>query len=477
MSNTTAHQVLVNAAEGFLPVLLEQKGFREQMIRYIIQAGRQEKRRRALTANVVMLFVLLMSLKRSVSIANLLMEFFSVLREKAPDLPFDPVSDEAMILAKGRLGVEPLKLLFEERARSVVPDESFHGLRPSVVDGVHFRLPDTEENEAEFGRPSASRGRTAFPQMTGLPLLDATTRRIRDVVFGSCTMSERDACSELLKHLGPKDLLLNDRGFAAVWLMEECLQRPTHFLTRLPLGWKPIVLRVLGIGDSICLVSKRVPLSPEEQERQGKKTRVVTLEVRIIEYTIGNNQRVRLATDLLDPVEFPAMEFAEYYHNRWEVELAFKEIKVHLATVTHGTQHTTFRSKTPAGILQEAYALFTVYNLIRELMGEAARVHKLNPLHISFVGTVEVVRRALPKFEMTSPDARQTFIERLLDEIASCVNTRPRRARQCPRVIKVKMSKWQVRRPHHRARPHHPKQNIRLTRRYTKKSPKRTSAA
>lgn len=468
MSNTTGHQLLVNASDGFLPTLFEATGFRKDIAESLDQTGRWQKRRRALTADVVLLFVLLMSLKRSLSIAILLQEFFSCLREKAPDLPFEPVTDEAMILARERLGVEPLKVLFEERARSVAPDQSFHGLRPWVTDGVKFLLPDTEENEARFGRPGTSRGRAGFPQMAGLPLLDATTRQIRDVVFGPCTMSERDACEELLKHLGPQDILLNDRGFAAAWLMEACFQKGTHFLTRIPLGWKPTILRTLGNGDYICLISARVPLPPEEQERQGKKTRVVTVKVRMIEYKIGTNQRVRLATDLLDPVEFPAMDFAQYYHNRWEVELAFKEIKVHLATVTHGTQHTTFRSKTPAGVLQEAYALLTVYNLIRELMGEAARVHKINPLHISFVQTVEVIRRALPRFKVTSESHREAFIERLINEIASCANARPRRPRKCPRVIKVKMSNWKVRRPHHRTRPHHPDKDIRLTRRYAK---------
>lgn len=468
MSSTTAHQLLVNASVDFLPVLLEQKGLREQIVESIIQTGRKEKRRRALTANVVLFFVLLMSLKRPLSIAVLLQEFFSCLREKAPDLPFEPVTDEAMILARERLGVEPLKALFEERARNVAPDESFHGLRPWITDGVKFVLPDTEENEGQFGRPGTSRGRAGFPQMAALPLLDATTRQIRDVVFGPCTMSERDACQELLKHLGPRDILLNDRGFAAAWLMEDCLQKKVHFLTRIPLSWKPTILRTLGNGDYICLITARVPLSPEEQDRQGTKTRVVKVKVRVIEYKIGPNQRVRLATDLLDPVEFPALDFAHYYHNRWEVELAFKEIKVHLATVTHGTQHTTFRSKTPSGVLQEAYALFTVYNLIRELMGEAARVHKLNPLHISFVETVEIVRRALPRYEMAPESRKDAFINQVIDEIASCVNRRPRRPRKCPRVIKVKMSNWKVRRPHHRSRPHHPDKDIRLTRRYAK---------
>lgn len=116
----------------------------------------------------------------------------------------------------------------------------------------------------------------------------------------------------------------------------------------------------------------------------------------MIECRVGHNERVRLMTDLLDPAEFEALELAQFYHVRWDVELAFDELRTHLATVLHGTLHTTFRSQSPRGVRQEAYALFTAYNLIRGLMLAAGRAHSVPPLEISFLKTLRTIRRALP---------------------------------------------------------------------------------
>lgn len=160
----------------------------------------------------------------------------------------------------------------------------------------------------------------------------------------------------------------------------------------------------------------------------------------MIEYLVNGRGKCRLLTDLLDPDKFPARELAREYHRRWECELTYDELKTHLATVTHGTLHTVFRSKTADGVRQELYATFITYNILRRLIVEAGEAHGVSPLEISFVGTVEAIKDAAPRFEAASNLHREFLVRQLLEDIADCRNARPRRPRWNPREVRIKMS-------------------------------------
>jgi len=178
----------------------------------------------------------------------------------------------------------------------------------------------------------------------------------------------------------------------------------------------------------------------QRRKKNASPRQLIVLKMRMIEYQINGHESCRLLTDLLDPVKYPARELALEYHGRWECELVYDELKTHMATVTHGTLHTVFRSKTPDGVKQEAYATFITYNLIRRLIAEAGEAHGMSPLEISFVETIEVVKMAAPRFEAASPRRRALLVEQLLQDIADCRNKRPRRPRWNPREVKIKMS-------------------------------------
>lgn len=466
MRRTTPRQALSRATVDFAVRLLAHSTFQADVTNALNATRRWHIRDCILKAPVVMWFVVLMSLDRATSIGGLLSGLLTILRKRVAGIRLKSLADQAIMHARARLGVAPVRQLFEAAARRIVPLATICGLKPWVVDGVHANVPDTPANEERFGRPKVLHGRAGFPQMMGVALLDATARLIRDVIWGRCTDSERDGCADLLVHLGPGDLLLADRGFAAVWLFGLCVLRRVNFLCRIATNWKPMRITSLGPGEYIALIHARVPIPPGE--RQGRrKTRDVTMTVRVIEYRIGTNERVRLVTDLLDPAQFPARELAEAYHVRWEVELAFAEIKTHLATVTHGTLHTIFRSKTPEGVLQEAYGLLVAYNLLRELMLEAGTKHNVPALQISFTQTLEVVRRAVPAFESARTNELPALLDQLLLDIADCRIDRPRRPRRYPRVVKTKLSKWKAKRPHHRQQRSPAEAGIRLVRPYS----------
>lgn len=475
MLSTTMHQVLTNASESFGPAIFSSLGFQERAEAALDETDKWQKRNRALNAMVVLFFVVFMSLHRSSGIKNVLRKLFSLLREKSDDLSLTAVTPEAICHARKRLGIEPVKLLFEDLAAEMETAPSFHGLRVRGYDGVRFTLPDTPANAEAFGRPKAARGRSAFPQMLAVALVDTQTHNVRDVAMGPCTDSERILARKFVQHLGPQDLLLMDRGCSGVGQFETFMNQGCHVLGRISASWKPEKLRQLGPGDWLVRVeafeeteaqrkkAKKARRNAKKQKRRGQrrskrkagrapKRRLISLVMRMIEYQVEGGEACRLLTDLLDPEEFPARELALEYHSRWECELAYDELKTHLVTVTHGTLHTVFRSKTPEGVVQELYGTFIAYNLIRRLMMEAGKAHGIPPLEISFVDTVEVVKLAAPRLQAVPHRRRSHLIRQLLEDIAHCRNKRPRRKRWNPRVVKVKMTNFGAKRRHHRGK-------------------------
>jgi len=79
-------------------------------------------------------------------------------------------------------------------------------------------------------------------------------------------------------------------------------------------------------------------------------------------------------------------------------------------------------------------------------MLEAGEAHGVNPLEISFVETVEVIKLAAPRFEAASRRRCAFLLDQLLEDIVHCRNKRSRRPRSNPREVNVKMSNSKLKR-------------------------------
>jgi hypothetical protein len=140
----------------------------------------------------------------------------------------------------------------------------------------------------------------------------------------------------------------------------------------------------------------------------------------------------------------PAHEAPLVYHERGEEELAFDEIKTHLAV-----RAVPIRSKTPAGVVQEIYGLVLAHDVVRRVMHDAAAVEGQDPDRLSFIDSLRVLQCQLPASPHVPTEA---WYRRLLREVRR-QELRRRRNRWYPRVIKRKMSNWMKKRPAHRNPP------------------------
>ena len=148
--------------------------------------------------------------------------------------------------------------------------------------------------------------------------------------------------------------------------------------------------------------------------------------------------RLLLATNLLDPVKYPAEEIARLYYARWEAELAYREIKVYQAA----EKALTFRSHTPDRIKQEFYGLLVAYNAVRSLMAEAAQEISLDPRRLSFTACLDRINATIPQFAFAPPERHAEILSRLRIDLAQQRLPKKRTGRRCPRAVKRPVGKW-----------------------------------
>ena len=165
----------------------------------------------------------------------------------------------------------------------------------------------------------------------------------------------------LWPQLPDASLVILDREFAAYALYHQ-LGDPTrqrHWLTRArtgPLALRRRVVERVGPGDE--LVELTPSLEARRLVRHGARDLPPTLRVRAIRYRRRGFRPQTLLTSLLDPGASPATEIVALYHERWELELGFDEVKTHTLERAEA-----LRSKTPARATQEVWGLALGYNL------------------------------------------------------------------------------------------------------------------
>lgn len=235
-----------------------------------------------------------------------------------------------------------------------------------------------------------------------------------------------------------------DCGLHSYDMCARCYQQKADFLGRVPSHVRFTPLRRLPDGSYLAYIQ------PSEYERRKAGERLL---VRVIEYTIddparpGHGERHRLVTSLLDAETYPAHDLAVAYHERWEVEITIDETDTHQRRPLR-----PFRSRTPLGVLQEFYGLLLAHYVIRAIMHEAALQANVAPDRLSFVNTLRILRDAVFQAQIVAPKQIADWYQRLLRDIGR--EQLPRRDNRInPRVVKRKMSKFDLKREQHRHWP------------------------
>jgi hypothetical protein len=425
-----------------------------EMVQEVLErTGRLEIRRRVLPARATVYFVLALCLFGSAESAGapgyrVVLRSLSNKLRHIPDLAFQRLpTSSALTRARQRLGDKPLQALFERLSGPLAtPDltSAFaFGLRLVAWDGTALDVPDTPANAAEFGFTGKNGvNQCGNPQARLMALIECGTHAVIDAAFDAVArFSEHALSRRLLASLEPTMLLLADRNFAGYELWTATRATGAHLLWRLKQYAVFDPIKILPDGSFLTIMR-----TPADNVRYGQARaagRVLKDPphgqlIRIVDYTVTIRPRqgpprtetFRLATSLLDHEQAPAHQLAKIYHERWEIENSYAEIKNRLRGAGF-----VLRSKLPELVYQEIYALLTVYQALCSLELHTAAHAGIDPERMSFTVTVHLARLSVTDQVADNPTtlatAHRHFAADLLDALLP-----PRRDRRCERVKK-----------------------------------------
>lgn len=331
--------------------------------------------------------------------------------------------------AMRRVGPRPLRELFHLLAGPGTAGTGrrtrFAGRLVVALDGTHVPIADTERNRMVFPKPRGGpNGQAGYPMVRLVALIATGTRSMIDAVFGTDRVGELSYADTLLGALRSGMLLLADRNFAAHRIFDRVAAAGADFLIRARTGRRAMKLAPV----------KRLPDGSWLARVRGRLVRVVDATIRVTTRTSTSTSEYRLITTLLDPATAPAERLVGLYHDRWEIETAYCELK---STILDGT---VLRARHPSGVEQELWALLATYQVLRIACDAILHRPDIAPDRLSFT---TALRTARDQIDPAAAAIARTTVD-LIGQIGTALlaDLLPeRRIRTRPRVIKRAISK------------------------------------
>lgn len=352
--------------------------------------------------------------------------------------PLPPDADCPYCLARGGLPLERLQEIHDglcAEAQEAVPTKDLWcGHHVLVADGSCVTAPDTPANQKAFPQQKVQKPGCGFPIIRLVALLSLATGMLTAWATGSWSQHEVALLQTLWDYLRAGDVLLADRGFCNWGLLAQCLQRNIHAVFRVKGVRRRDLRRGKRIGRDERLVQWRKPA--QRARTLDAKTWALLPEVltlRLVRCRIAipgfRTRRVILVTTLLDSDKYPPQALAQLYFRRWAMELTLRNIKITL-------QMDQLSCKNPQNLEREMRMHFLVHNLVRRLMLEAARRHRVPLERVSFAGSLATARRyGEALLQARSKRKRQQLLNELFVVLAAdLVPDRP--GRREPRAVK-----------------------------------------
>ena len=356
----------------------------------------------------------------------------------------EPIVKSAVSQARSRLGSEPMRWLFEKTSEKWGHESArrhpWRGLAVYGVDGTTGRVPDSVENRAHFGGPSSSRGGglSGYPMFRMVTLTALRSHLLAAARFGPYGLSEHLYAMELWEKVPDDSLCIVDKGFWDAGILVPLARGGSnrHWMIRAKSNTAWTTLEKLGRGEEL------VELEVSWYSRQKDPSLPMRFIARAIRYQRKGFRPQWLLTSLVDREAFPASEIISLYHERWEMELGYDEVKTEMLE-----RQEAIRSQTREGVAQELWGVGLAYNLVRLEMERIAEQVQLPPNRISFITALRLIRDEWMWLAGASPGAIPKHLRRLSEELTRYILPPRRSHRRYPRAVKIKMSSYPRKRP------------------------------
>lgn len=392
-------------------------------------------RRRRLPSDQVLWLVLGMALFRHENIA----EVARRLNVCSQDLSNESLlAKSGVSAARQRLGSEPIEWLFHKTGshwgRERYAGDDWQGLQVLAVDGALFRTPDTPELREHFGSGNTSTDRqTPYPMMRLVALMNTRSHIMLDAQVSPYRKGEIRLAEEFVSAIPNHSITLLDKAFWGADLLLKISQKSAHRHWLIPARKNAVYEEVKHYNKHDKLL--RMTVSPQARKRNPELPE--TWEVRAVTYDINGVEKTVFTS--LPFEQYPTESVASLYHERWEIELGFRDIKSSM----HNNAM-TLRSKKVDLIYQEIWGILLAYNVVRREASQAAIAYGRRPNEISFKAAYQFIASQL--IVMAGADSLSKTggrLSELRSGVASlCIDHRPRPSR--PRTVKMSKTRYPV---------------------------------
>lgn len=327
--------------------------------------------------------------------------------------------------ARMRVKLEVLGILLrrcvEQLHRETFAMSRWLGHRVFHVDGSSFSMPDTAELQAHFGQPRGQRPGCGFPAAHWMALLHVGSGMITKMLAAPLRTHDMSRVAKLHPELRAGDVLVADRGFCSFAHLALLFQRGVHGLLRIhqrvivdftpgrphvrPHGGKanrksgkPRSRWLTQLGQTDQIVQWLKPANkPHWMSAQQFAALPATITVRELRYTIHAKgfrpEAITLVTTLLDAACYSLPRLAGLFRQRWEIETNFGHLKTTM-------KMDVLKCKTVDGVLRELQVFALIYNMVRQVMLEAASRQGVDVGRISFIDALRWLQTASPGDEL-----------------------------------------------------------------------------
>jgi hypothetical protein len=373
-----------------------------------------------------------------------------------PGSEWEPPTRGAVTQARQRLGAEVVEEVFQQVARPAATAATAGAWpgrwRLMAIDGFVLDLPDTPANVEEFPKDSAGGCETVFPQARVVAISECASHAIVAADVSGCWDGEQTLAYSLYEQLDEEMLLIADRGFYSFYAWGQARRTGAQLLWRIQAGIRLDWLSDLDDGSWLAVITRPRQRQPDKERQRDAARQGHALDpddaviVRVVDYTVPDRkgERIRLITTILDPAEATAEQLAHCYHERWEAETGFDQLKTHLRGPGK-----ILRSRTPDLVRQEIWAYLLTHWALATLICTAATAAGIDPDRVKFLATLRIVRRSVTDRAAFPPEPQEALWTHTVHRVGQRRNRNPaRRHRTYPRAVKrPRRSSYRERRP------------------------------
>jgi hypothetical protein len=325
--------------------------------------------------------------------------------------------------------------LGDELESQADPSWRWKNRRVLFADGTTVSGPDTPANQAAYPQPPNQKKGLGFPLIRVVVLMGFATAALVDARIGPWSgkkAGEMGLFRELLGRFRPGDVFVADRAYCSYWLIATLQGCGVDVALRMHQSRHLDFRAGRPLGDEDHVVTWRRPARPDWMDQATYQATPKELSVREMRFRVERpgyrTREIVVATTLSDASRYSRDDLADLYHHRWRVELKIRDIKQTLSM-------DLLRGRTPEMLRREIWGHLLAYNLIRQVMAQAARARHCSPRVLSFAAAQQTLDAFRVGLEGNEGEAWQRQVAALLKAIGGHrVGQRPGRSE--PRAVK-----------------------------------------